>query len=151
MVLTLEFRHSEQQLRTHILEAKWFMQDRGLETHSLWMPFLPWKKKAFLGSCMLRITHCLKVIFQWQVPWCRECWEGSVPICTGKIKTTSISIGLFHHVFFCRRDLVSLGLSGIFLDSAGSPCDSNWIQGLGAKIHIFLLGDPKEVQPSNFL
>ena len=35
MALTLEFRHSEQQLRTHILEAKWFMQDRGLETLSV--------------------------------------------------------------------------------------------------------------------
>ena len=45
-----------------------------------------------------------------------------------------------------------LGLSGAFVDPLGeAPRVSTWIQDLGGKIHILLLGIPNAVWPSNCL
>ena len=67
--LTLEFSSSEQYWKPPVLEAKQFLQDRGLRIHSILMPFLPQRKISFSEFCELRVTHCLKsacleVIFQ---------------------------------------------------------------------------------------
>ena len=70
--LTLESAPSEQAWRSHVSETKDFLQDRGLKSHSLWMPFLPRMKIAFPASCVLRVTHCLKVL-----PW-RSFFSGKV-------------------------------------------------------------------------
>ena len=57
MTLTWELRPSKQTWRSDIREAKYLMQDRGLKTHSLGMPFPPPRKIAFPASCVLRVTH----------------------------------------------------------------------------------------------
>lgn len=45
-----------------------------------------------------------------------------------------------------------LGLSGAFVDPLGEPpCVSTWVQDLGGKIHILLLGILNAVWPSNCL
>ena len=53
--------------------------------------------------------------------------------------------------FLCKRDLVSLGLSGPFLDPVWTHLVSTYIPGLGDKIHILLSGSPNTVRPGNFL
>ena len=58
--LTLEFSSSEQYWKPPVLEAKQFLQDRGLRIHSILMPFLPQRKISFSEFCELRVTHCLK-------------------------------------------------------------------------------------------
>ena len=53
--------------------------------------------------------------------------------------------------FLCKRGLVSLGISGAFLDPVGGYTSgvSTWIPNLGGKIHIFLSGDPNTIQPND--
>lgn len=95
--LTLKFRSSEQAWRSHVLDAKQFLQDRGLKTHSGLMPFLPRRKIAFSIFCVLRVTDCLETLV-----W-RSFFKASSPeavtvgTLTGKVKASSK--GLFHHVF----------------------------------------------------
>ena len=60
--LILEFRSSVQSWTSHILETRQFLLDRGLKTHSLLMPFLPWRKIAFPSFSVLRVTHYLNAL-----------------------------------------------------------------------------------------
>ena len=99
-VLTLEIRSSRKAWRSHVLEAKQFLLDRGLKTHSLLMPFLPWRKNAFPEFCVLRFTHCLKALLwgHFSVPISPEAVTlGSGHTLTVKSKPTSKH--LFHQVF----------------------------------------------------
>ena len=48
--------------RSPVLEVKPFLQDRGLKTHSLLMPFLPRRKIAFPAYYVLSDTYCWKVL-----------------------------------------------------------------------------------------
>ena len=63
--LTLVVRSSGQTWRSHVLETRQFLLDRGLKTHSLLITFLPRRKIAFPTFCVLRVSHCLKA-FVWR-------------------------------------------------------------------------------------
>ena len=140
--LTLEFRSSEQAWRSHILEAKQLLQDRGLKIHSLWMPSLPQRKIAFPASCMLRGTRCWKALswrsfFSSKVPW-GPVHKEEVPHSQGTSKqhpnVCSISFPLQERSSEPRSVWNILGSCG------DTPCVSTWILGLGGKTHIFFLG-----------
>ena len=60
--LTLEFRFFGLSWRTHILEFKLFLIDRGLKARSLWIPYLSLRNIAFEASCVGRVTHRLKTL-----------------------------------------------------------------------------------------
>ena len=60
--LTLEFRFFGLSWRTHILEFRQFLIDRGLKAHSLWIPYLSLRNIAFEASCVGRVTLCLKTL-----------------------------------------------------------------------------------------
>ena len=98
--LTQEVRSSGQAWRSHILETRQFLLDRGLKTHSLLMPFLPRQNVSFPAFCVLRVTDCLKRLawrsfFRTNFPsWLTR---GKAPTLTGKGKPTSKH--LFHQVF----------------------------------------------------
>ena len=115
--LTLEFRFFGLSWRTHILEFKLFLIDRGLKARSLWIPYLSLRNIAFEASCVGRVTHRLKTlalrsIFSSNFPWWGGCREG--PHNHRVSKQTSKC--LFHR-FPCRRHPVWLGLSGKYLDT----------------------------------
>ena len=123
--LTLEITSYVQARSSHILESRQFLIDRCLKTHSLLICFHHWKNIAFPAFCLLRITHCLKML-AWRyfsVTISPDCVTiGKVPTLTGK-KTniqTSVPNITFFFFFFCRRDPVILGLSGNFLDTTGT-------------------------------
>ena len=119
--LTLEVRSSGQAWRSHILETRQFLLDRGLKTHSLLMPMLPWKNIAFPAFCVLRVTHCLKTLawksfFSSNFIWRCDRREGPQ---SHRERQTNIQTSLPSH-FLCSGDPESLGLSGKFLDTAGT-------------------------------
>ena len=97
--LTLEVRSSGQAGRSHILETRQFLLDRGLKTHTL-LPFLPQRKLAFPALCVLRVSHFFKAL-AWS-PFFRhnspeaETVEKVITL-TEKGKLSSQC--LFHHVF----------------------------------------------------
>ena len=100
MAVTLKFRSLELAWGFHVLDAKEFLQERGLKTHSVLMRFLPRRKMAFSIFCMLRVTDCLEILvwasfFKASSPEAVTIGRG--PTLTGKVKATSKS--LFHHVF----------------------------------------------------
>ena len=124
------------------LRSETLAANRGLKTKSLWMPFLLPRKIVLPGSCILRVMHSWKALawrsfFSGNGPWGPAPREGShTPReCQSKLQTSVLSR------FLCRRELVSLGLSGMFLDLVGkTPCASTWILGLGVKIRIQVFG-----------
>ena len=70
--LTMEVRSPGQAWRSHVLEAKQFLQPRGQKTHSQLMPFYPQGKIFSPAYCELSETHCwqvlTRVIFHSQFP-----------------------------------------------------------------------------------
>ena len=125
---------------------KYLLQGRGLKTHSV-DAFPSSEEDSFprllpvRSQTLLAIT-CLEVRPE-ALPF------GRGPTLTGKVKSTSKC--LFPSHFLCKRDLVSLGLSGPFLDPVWTHPVSTCIPGLGDKIHILLSGSPNMVRPGNFL
>ena len=100
--LTQEVRSSGQAWRSHILETRQFLLDRGLKT--LLIPFLPQRKIAFPALCVLRVSHFFKAL-AWS-PFFRhnspeaETVEKVITL-TEKGKLSSQC--LFHHVFSVRE------------------------------------------------
>ena len=80
-------------LESHILEAREFLIDRGLKTHSLLMHFFPQRKIAIPAFCVLSHTQlksaCLEIIFQSQFQLRFDHKEDTT--LTGKGKPTSKS------------------------------------------------------------
>ena len=116
------------------------------------MPFVHQRSITFPAFCVLRVTHCLKMLacrsfFSNNFPWLCHHREGTH---TQREKQTNIQMSV-PSSFLCRRDPVILGLSGKFLDTAGTETEcepGSWT--LLAKLH-FLSVDPKMMWPSNFL
>ena len=100
--LTQEVRSSGQAWRSHILETRQFLLDRGLKT--LLIPFLPQRKIGFPALCVLRVSHFFKAL-AWS-PFFRhnspeaETVEKVITL-TEKGKLSSQC--LFHHVFSVRE------------------------------------------------
>ena len=96
--LTQEVRSSGKAWRSHILETRQFLLDRGPK--KLLMPFLPQRKLAFPALCVLRVSHFFKAL-AWS-PFFRhnspeaETVEKVITL-TEKGKLSSQC--LFHHVF----------------------------------------------------
>ena len=101
------------------------------------MDAFPSSKEDSFAS-ILRVTHGWKAL-AWRSfssgngSWGPAPREGSH---TPREHQSKLQTSVPSH-FLCRRELVSLGLSGTFLDLVGkTPCVSTWILGLGVKIRI---------------
>ena len=57
--LTLQISSSGQDWRSHLLESRQFLIDKGLKIHSLLMPFFPWSNIVFPAFYFLSVIHCL--------------------------------------------------------------------------------------------
>ena len=101
---------------------------------------------------MLSDTHHLKVLactflFTHNFPCTWDRREGPH---TNRERQTKMKTSVPSH-FLCRRDPVSLGLSGKFLDTAGTQTECELGMELGGKIPIFLLVGLIAGRPSNCL
>lgn len=120
--LTQEVRSSGQAWSSYILETRQFLLDRRLKT--LLMPFLPQKKIAFPELCVLRVSHFFKVL-----AWSPSSRHNSPEADSRERHHThrerqSIIPTSVPSQSLCRRDPVSVGLSGNFLESMGSHHES---------------------------
>ena len=120
----LEIRSSVQTWSSNIWESWQFLIDRSLKSHSLLMPFIHWRNIAFPAFCVLRVTHCLKMLawrsfFSNNFPWLCHHREGTH---THREKQTNIQTSV-PSSFLCRRDPVILGLSGKFLGTSGTQTE----------------------------
>ena len=98
--LTLEVGFSGKTWRSHIFESIQFVIHIGLITQSLLMPYLPGWHIIFPAFCVLRVTHCLKMLVgsHFSVAISPDIVTlGKTATLTGKGKGTSI--GLLNHVF----------------------------------------------------
>ena len=137
---------SWQAWKSHTLEAKQFLLDWGLKTHSLLIPFLPQMKIAFPTFCVLRVSQCLKAL-AWRsflslsFPWDLDLRESPH---THRKRKTNIQMSL-PSWFLCRRGLVRLGLYGKFLEPVGThpECEPEYRTFWNGKIPIFLYGERK--------
>ena len=114
-------KSSGQDWRSRGLEFRHLLIDRGLKTHSLSMPFIPLRNIGFPAFCVLRVTHSLKTLtcrsfFSSNFLWRCEGREGSH---THRERQNNINTSVPSH-YFCRRDPLTLGLSGKFVDTAGT-------------------------------
>ena len=118
--LTQEVRSSGKAWRSHILETRQFLLDRGQKIYSLLMTFLPQRKTAFLVFYVLRVSHCLKA-FSWRLFSVAIFLETETigMVCHSWERETKIQTSV-SSCFPCRSDPLSLGLCGKFLDSAGT-------------------------------
>ena len=107
---------------------------------------------AFPASCMLRVTHCLKVL-GWRSflsgngP--RTLPLGRGPTLTGKVKVTSKVCSIMFPLQ--KKSSEPRSVWNIIGSCRGTRCVSTWILALGDKIHILLSGSPNTVRPGNFL
>ena len=108
-------------LESHILEAREFLIDRGLKTLSV-NAFLSSKEDSYpCILCAESHKHSLEVLawisfFSRNFSWGFDRRED--PTLTGEGKPTSKHLIL--PCFLCRRDPVNVGLSGNFLETAGT-------------------------------
>ena len=103
------------------------------------MPFLPQRNLSFPAFCILRVTHCLNMLAYWSLfsgnfPWGSDHSEEPHNHREGQTNTQKF----VQSRFLFRKDPVSLGLSGNFLENEGThpECEPGY-QILVAKFTFF--------------
>ena len=103
------------------------------------MPFLPQRNLSFPAFCILRVMHCLNTLACWSLfsgnfPWGFDHREAPHNHREGQTNTQKF----VQSCFLFRRDPVSLGLSGNFLENVGThpECEPGY-QTLVAKFTFY--------------